>query len=92
MIIYRITVKTSGTGGMFMDGTSSLALAIKEAAHIQAENPKYKVGVVAEEWPTLTSMKYRWFQLTGAAEGFGVKFQQKSGHKHASITPVWPKP
>ncbi len=92
MIIYRITVKTSGTGGMFMDGTSSLALAIKEAEHIQTENPQYKVSVEAEEWPTLTNMKYRWYQLTGAAEGFCVEFQKKSGHKHTGITRVWPKP
>ena len=91
MIIYRITVKTSETGGMFMGGTSSLAIAVKEAEHIQAENPQYKVAVEAEEWPTLTSMKYRWYHLTGAAEGFGAEFQKKSDHKHTSIAPVWPK-
>lgn len=91
MIIYRVKVKTSETGGMFMDGTRSLALAISEAEQIQAENPQYKVSVEAEEWPTLTNMKYRWHQLTGGAEGFGVQFQKKSGHKHTAVTPVWPK-
>jgi hypothetical protein len=70
MIIYRITIKTSKTGGMFMDGTNSLNLALEEAKHIQTENPHYKVGVDAEEWPTLTSMKYRWYRLTGLGDGF----------------------
>ena len=91
MIIYRVRVKTSSTGGVFMDGTNSLSLAVKEAAHIQAENPQYQVAVEAEEWPTLTNLKYRWYQLTGRAEGFGVDFQKRHGHKHASIERVWPK-
>ena len=91
MIIYRVNVKTSGTGGMFMDGTNLLALALGEAEQIQADNPQYKVSVEAEEWPTLTSFKYRWYQLTGGAKGFGSEFQKKSGHKHAGITAVWPK-
>lgn len=76
---------------MFMDGTNSLNLALEEAKHIQTENPHYKVGVDAEEWPTLTSMKYRWYRLTGLGEGFGVEFQRKYSHKPASVTPVWPK-
>ena len=91
MIIYRVKVRTSETGGMFMDGTSSLALAISEVEQLQAENPQYKISVEAEEWRTLISLKYRWYQLTGGAEGFGVDFQNKSGHKHAGVTPVWPE-
>lgn len=90
MIIYRIMVKTSQRGGMLMDGTSSLALAINEAQAMQAENPHFALTVEAEEWPTLTPFKYRWYQLTGRSEGFGVEFQRRFGHKHASTKLVWP--
>jgi hypothetical protein len=92
MIIYRIMVKTSRTGGMFMDGTSSLALAIKEAEAIQTENPQYNVSIEAEEWPSLTSIKYHWYQFTGKGEGFGTEFQKKYGHKHIGAKHIWPKP
>lgn len=76
---------------MFMDGTRSLNLAIDEARTIQAENPQFKVTIEAEHWPTLTTLKYMWYQLTRQAEGFGVEFQKRSGHRYFSRTVVWPE-
>ena len=75
-----------------MDCTSSLALALKEAESIQAENPQYNVSIEAEDWPSLTKIKYHWYQFTGKAEGFGVEFQKKYGHKHIGVMHIWPKP
>lgn len=72
-----------------MDGTGSLRLALEEARTIQAENPQYRVSVEAEEWPTLTAIKYRWYTFTGRAEGFGVEFQKKFGHRHSARKVVW---
>lgn len=67
MIIYRVMVKTSPKGGTFLGGTATLQLALREARLIQKENPQYRVSVEAEEWPTLTPLKYHWLRLTGRA-------------------------
>lgn len=91
MIIYRVMVKTSPKGGTFMDGTRSMQTAVEEARSIQAEDPQFVVSVEAEEWPTLTPLKYQWYRLTGQAQGFGVEFQKSSGHRHASRRVVWPE-
>ena len=90
MIIYRIVVKTSPTGGTFMDGTASLELAIREAQQIQNEYPDYVVTIEAENWPTLTKLKYFWCKFTRRDEGFGVEFQRNTGHKHSATNKVWP--
>ncbi|MDP2265432.1 MAG: hypothetical protein Q8J70_02660 [Thiobacillus sp.] len=91
MILYRIMVRTSLSGGMFMDATGSFELAVKEAQLIQSENPSYKVTIEAESWPTLTKLKYHWYLLTRQAEGFGVEFQSDHGHKHSGSKTVWPQ-
>ena len=83
-------VKTSPTGGTFMDGTASLKLAIKEAKQIQNEYPDYVVTIEAEDWPTLTKLNYYWYKITRSDEGFGVEFQRNSGHRHSGINKVWP--
>lgn len=91
MIIYRVMVKTSGSGGMFMDGTHRMDWAIEQAQSIQAENPEFKVSVEAEEWKSLTLLKYRWYLLTGKSNGFGAEFQQEFSHRHSSTKIVWPE-
>lgn len=90
MIIYRIMVKTSDRGGIYMDGTHSLDLAIQEAQTIQSENPSYKISIQAEDWPTLSLLKYRWYQITGRNEGLGTGFQKRTGHKSSILNVVWP--
>jgi hypothetical protein len=91
MKLYRVSAKTSQTGGMYFDAVSSLQTAVRNATDLQAQNPNYKVSVEEETWPTLGKFAYWRYVLTGAAEGFGTAFSKSTGHRVKGTVQVWPK-
>ncbi len=90
--LYRAFSTTPGEDiAVFHDATASFKDAIAFATRLMARQPTADIWIDEESWPTLSLARYYWYLARGSHEGFGVNFQNRSGHRIASSRAVWPE-
>jgi len=91
VILYRVRLRQPERGWCFMGATGLRWGAVWRAHTLVRDHPREAVRVEAEEWPTLSPLKYLLYVMSRRAGGFGLDFQRKHCHKHRMRGTIWPQ-